>query len=269
MSRRKPGLHTESFGSGPDLVMVHGWAMHSGVWRDFAERLADRVRVTLIDLPGHGLSGEIEDFSLDSVSAALAEAAPDHAYWLGWSLGALFASAVAARWPERVRGVVLMAGSPRFVAAPDWPGVAPDLLAQVAGNLEVNFEGTLKRFIALQSFGLDDAREAVRAIELRLSDCDPPLPAALQGGLRVLQQADLRDGLRRSGIPALALLGARDRLVPREICPALQVLAPTFETRILEGAAHLPFATHPETAASLILGFINRTLHTASLTKAR
>lgn len=258
MSRRKPGLHTESFGAGPDLVMLHGWAMHSGVWRDFAERLADRVRITLIDLPGHGLSGEIEDFSLDSVVAALADAAPDHAYWLGWSLGALFASGIAVRWPERVRGVVLMAGSPRFVSAPDWPGVAPDLLAQVAANLEANYEGTLKRFIALQGFGLEDARAVVRDMELRLGECDPPLPGALRGGLRVLQQADLRDGLRRSGIPALTLLGARDRLVPREIGPALQALAPNAEARVLEGAAHLPFATHPEAAASLILDFVRR-----------
>lgn len=258
MNRRKPGLHTESFGSGPDLVMVHGWAMHSGVWRDFAERLADQVRITLIDLPGHGFSGEIEDFSLETVSSALVQAAPERAHWLGWSLGALLASSVAVHYPERVRGVVLMAGSPRFVTAPDWPGVAAELLAQVADNLEANFEGTLKRFIALQTFGLDDPRAVARDLEPRLKECEPPLPSALQGGLRILQEADLRDALRRSGIPGLALLGARDRLVPREIGPALEALAPNLETLVLEGAAHLPFATHPETAASRVLDFVSR-----------
>lgn len=256
--KRKPGLHTERFGSGPDLVMVHGWAMHSGVWRDFAESLADRVRVTLIDLPGHGCSGEAHDFSLETVAAALAEAAPARAHWLGWSLGALLAAGVATRFPGQVRGVILMAGSPRFVSAPDWPGVAPDLLAQVAGNLEENFHGTLKRFIALQAFGLSDPGTVVRDIHSRLNQREPPVPSALQGGLRVLQQADLRAELRDSGIPCLALLGARDRLVPRELGPALAAQAPNVEVRVLEGAAHLPFATHPEAVAEPILDFMSR-----------
>jgi len=49
-------LHVETFGSGPDLVLLHGWGMHGGVWGDFALRLAERYRVHVIDLPGHGFS---------------------------------------------------------------------------------------------------------------------------------------------------------------------------------------------------------------------
>jgi pimeloyl-[acyl-carrier protein] methyl ester esterase len=50
-------LHVETFGSGPDLVLLHGWGMHGGVWGDFALRLAEHHRVHAIDLPGHGYSG--------------------------------------------------------------------------------------------------------------------------------------------------------------------------------------------------------------------
>ena len=48
----------ESFGAGgsPDLVLLHGWAMHSGVWRGVRDRLAEHFRLHLVDLPGHGLS---------------------------------------------------------------------------------------------------------------------------------------------------------------------------------------------------------------------
>ncbi len=258
MSGRKPGVHTESFGAGPDLVMVHGWAMHSGVWRDFAERLADRVRVTLIDLPGHGLSGGLENFSLSSVAAALAEVAPAHAHWLGWSLGALFALKISERQPERMRSVMLMAGSPRFVSAPDWPGVEPGWLTQIAVNLEADFFGTLKRFIGLQTFGLDSARALARHIEARLAKCAPPESAALQGGLRILQETDLRNALRHLAAPSLAVLGAHDRLVPKDIGPLLRALTPRIEVQVLDAAAHLPFATHPEHTAALILDFIRR-----------
>jgi pimeloyl-[acyl-carrier protein] methyl ester esterase len=255
---RKPGMHTERFGLGPDLVLVHGWAMHSGVWRDFAERLAERVRVTLIDLPGHGLSGSLADFSLDPVAEALAGAAPERAHWLGWSLGALLASRVAELFPGRAQSLILMAGSPRFVAEPGWPGVDSALLAQVAGNLERDFFGTLKRFIGLQTYGQENARALARRIEADLDECEPPEASALRGGLAVLQAADQREALRHSDVPALAVLGAHDRLVPKAVGPALQALAPRTEVRVLGAAAHLPFATHPEETAALVLDFVRR-----------
>lgn len=258
MRIRKPGLHTESFGSGPDLVMVHGWAMHSGVWRDFAECLAERVRVTLIDLPGHGLSGNLADFSLDPVVGALASAAPERAHWMGWSLGALLAIRVAERFPARVQSLILMAGSPRFIAGPQWPGVEPAMLAQVAANLERDFFGTLKRFIGLQTYGQENARALARRIEADLDACEPPEASALRGGLAVLQQADQRQALRLLDVPALAVLGAHDRLVPKEVGPALVALAPRMDVRVLATAAHLPFATHPDATTALVLDFIRR-----------
>jgi pimeloyl-[acyl-carrier protein] methyl ester esterase len=49
-------LHIESEGAGPDLVLLHGWAMHGGIWRDVREQLARHFRLHLVDLPGHGFS---------------------------------------------------------------------------------------------------------------------------------------------------------------------------------------------------------------------
>lgn len=256
MRRRTPGLHVESFGIGRPLVMVHGWAMHSGLWRDFAASLAERARVSLIDLPGHGKSGPLADFSLPAVAAALAEAAPPHATWLGWSLGALFALEVARQQPERVAGLVLVAGSPRFVAGEDWPGVAASALERVAAEMETHYAATLRRFIGLQTFGLERARTLTRHLTGQLAARDPPDPRALRGGLAVLQQADLRDTLRHWSGPSLALLGAHDRLVPPSVAPALKRLAPRVETRVLAGAAHLPFATHPRETAQAIAEFL-------------
>ena len=67
MSRMDGQIHTETFGHGPDVVLVHGWGMHSGVWRSFARRFGEEFRVTLVDLPGHGRSGMISDFSLEGI----------------------------------------------------------------------------------------------------------------------------------------------------------------------------------------------------------
>jgi pimeloyl-[acyl-carrier protein] methyl ester esterase len=258
MSGRTPGLHSETFGCGPDLVMAHGWAMHSEVWREFAEQLAEQVRVTLIDLPGHGRSGNLEDFSLDRVADALAATAPERAFWLGWSLGALLAVGCAARHPGRVRGLLLMAGSPRFVSGPDWPGVASVSLERVALELESDFVLTLRRFIGLQTFGLENARRLGQQIGAALDRCPPPEIEALRGGLDLLRRNDLREALRRAECPSLAVLGAHDRLVPKEVGLALQALVPGLELRVLDAAAHLPFATHPEETAAVVLDFVAR-----------
>ncbi len=49
-------LYTDTAGIGPDVVLVHGWGMHSGVWEDVAGDLLNDYRVTVLDLSGHGFS---------------------------------------------------------------------------------------------------------------------------------------------------------------------------------------------------------------------
>ena len=49
-------LHVEVAGDGPPLVLLHGWAMHGGVFAPLVERLAPRFTLHLVDLPGHGHS---------------------------------------------------------------------------------------------------------------------------------------------------------------------------------------------------------------------
>ena len=93
--------HVESVGRGPPLVMLHGWAMHSGLWAPLLPRLIARFRVHCVDLPGHGFSPSLVPYTLDSITQAVAaafDASPDTAdtplIVLGWSLG----GAVAMRW---------------------------------------------------------------------------------------------------------------------------------------------------------------------------
>jgi pimeloyl-[acyl-carrier protein] methyl ester esterase len=45
-------LHVETVGSGDDVVLIHGWGMHGGVWSDVRDALAAHYRVHVVDLPG-------------------------------------------------------------------------------------------------------------------------------------------------------------------------------------------------------------------------
>ena len=108
-------MHIETRGTGPDLVLLHGWAMHGGVFAELAERLSPRFRLHLVDLPGHGRSlYSPVPLELEAIADNLARRLP-RALWLGWSLGGLAALQLAQAHPERARGLLMLCAPPRFV----------------------------------------------------------------------------------------------------------------------------------------------------------
>ena len=250
-------IYCESLGCGPDLFMVHGWAMHGGLLRELAERLSSQYRVTLIDLPGHGGSAPIADYSLKPVVERLVRAAPASAHWLGWSLGALLALAVADAYPDRVRSLVMVAGTPRFTVDVNWPGVDPSLLQQMSMDLEQDYSGTVKRFIGLQSFTQENPRSLAKRIQEMVDERPAPDPEALSGWLALLRDVDARPALETIQKPVLTILGARDRLIPKALAPRLRELNRGIEVHALPSAAHLPFITHPDETAGLIAEFLS------------
>ena len=76
-------LHVETLGRGPDLVMLHGWALHSGIWAGMREPLSRHFRLHLLDLPGHGQSvaGDSQTFDawVSEIAAMLPEEQPSAA----------------------------------------------------------------------------------------------------------------------------------------------------------------------------------------------
>ncbi len=258
MPLRSNDLYAEAFGKGPDIVMLHGFGMHSGVWRDFAEGLSAQFRVTLIDLPGHGRSGSIDNFSLPGLSEALLALAPMRAHWIGWSLGASIALYAAWTNPARIASLIMIAGNAKFVQSETWPcGLKAERLASFAEDLLRDPQNALLRFLSLQMLSLPDARCALKVLRARLAECQPPDTAALRAGLAALGTADLRDVLRGVGCPAMFLLGGKDQLVPACAGTAMRALAPAAHLHIIPGAAHLPFYSHPQETVLAVTRFLH------------
>ncbi len=259
MSRIRGVIHAETFGEGPDVVLVHGWGMHSGVWRGFARRCAEDFRVTLVDLPGHGRSGMIPDFTLDGVSQALLSVAPERAHWLGWSLGAKIALSMAAKSPGRLASLTMMAGSARFTRDEDWPcAMDVALMSRFAQDLMDDYHRTLMQFLGLQTWGLENAREVLKELKAHVAECDEPDEAALRAGLAILRNEDLRAVLPGLRVTLLLLLGERDRLAPPAAGEAMRDLAPKAELQVLAGAAHTPFLSHADECLGLLTDFWRR-----------
>ena len=62
-------LYSDIKGKGQDVVLLHGWGMHGGLWGDFKEVLSESFRLHVVDLPGFGFSHNHESqFNLDGIS---------------------------------------------------------------------------------------------------------------------------------------------------------------------------------------------------------
>lgn len=249
-------LHVESQGQGADLVLLHGWAMHGGIFAPLVQRLARDFTVHCVDLPGHGGSrGDPGPLEAATVARRIVAQVPA-ALWLGWSLGGLVALEAALSQPASVRGLVMVAASPRFVAAPDWPhGVNREVFEQFGRDLHRDYRGTLDRFLALETFGSAHLRNELRFLRSHLDERGTPDEAMLEQGLQMLATADFRARLSDLRCPSLWLAGRRDRLVPPAAPAWAAEAVPEGRCRLLAGAGHAPFLGAPDCVAEAVCGF--------------
>jgi len=251
-------LHVEVIGGGKPLVMLHGWGMHGGIWGDLATRLAEDFEVHNIDLPGHGASDAQGVFALDDIGALLDAQFDQPVSVLGWSLGGIIAQHWAARSPQKIDRLILMASTPCFSEREDWLfGMASETLQQFAAELEKNHAATLRRFLALQVRGSEHERDLLTALREKLFSRGEPDIAALRGGLDILRDADLREQLPGINQPTLAIAGQRDKLTPPEASYYLAQKMPHAQVVEVAGAAHAPFLSHGETVVQHIKKFLH------------
>ena len=253
-------MHIETHGAGPALALIHGWAMHGGVFAPLVAALQHRYTLHLVDLPGHGHARE-DDSALEpaSLAAELVARIPD-AVWLGWSLGGQFALRAALDHPGRVRGLIMIASSPRFVSGVDWlHGVDAHVFGEFGMRLQQDFRATLDRFLALEALGSSSAKDDLRSLRMQAFARGEPAQRALLEGLVLLDTLDVRDQLPRLQVPSLWIGGRCDRLVPAGAMAAAAALAPGARSVMIANAGHAPFLSAAATVAQEIDGFM-RTL---------
>lgn len=246
-------------GTGPDLVLLHGWGMNNDCWGPLADHLAASFTLHLVHLPGHGEGARGAWSAGDFVANVLAEvpAAP----WLGWSLGGNLALAAAARDAERVRGLVLLATNPRFMAGPEWThGAAEHVFNTVKAGIQSDTGATLERFLALMVRGSEAATRTLatlgkHVLAERLADRD-----ALLSGLDALETVDQVRQLQSIQCAALWICGERDLVTPAAASGTAAARMPRAKYVMVRGAGHAPFLSHPDA----VFGALDDFLHGAA-----
>jgi pimeloyl-[acyl-carrier protein] methyl ester esterase len=257
-------LHVETAGAGPPLVLLHGFAMHGGLFTPIVPALARSHRVHVIDLPGHGHSPAAFPWTLAALADAVAgyvKALDRPATLLGWSLGGMVALRLARAHPELVDGLALACTTPCFVARDGWPhAMAATTLARFGDELRVSYRLTLQRFLTLQVQGSERGRATLGELREALFARAAPSPATLAAALALMAATDLREEVRSVGATTLVITGQRDALTPTAAGAWLTSALPDARHVDLEGAAHAPFLSHPDAFVAAVARFLDAEL---------
>ena len=206
----------EHVGSGPPLVLVHGAAVDSRMWRPQLAALADEFTVVAWDEPGAGRSSDVPaDFALADYASCLAALigtlglGPAHVAGLSW--GGTVAQELYRHHPELVATLLLVdtyAG---------WKGSLPEEevrlrvegLRQMLAAADHLFDPTLPGL-----FAGDPPAELVTLLEAMAADVRPD---SMRTALLVMAEADQRDLLPRIAVPTLLIWGELDARSPLNV----------------------------------------------------
>jgi pimeloyl-[acyl-carrier protein] methyl ester esterase len=254
-------LYVEVNGSGPDLVLLHGWGLNVRVWDGLMEELRDRFRIIAVDLPGHGRSTWGAGLGTPAEQAWLIHstlASVSNRYsLLGWSLGGQIALDLAAAMPGQIDKLVLVAATPRFAQSPDWPyGMRPAAITKLATQLRQDYRQTVSDFLELQVRGSIQGSSVLDQLRHALFVHGQAHPAALEAGLNILSTSDLRPTLSHVRVPTLVIGGQNDRITAPAASRALAEALPDARYVEMHRAAHAPFLSHRKEFAALVDQFL-------------
>lgn len=221
------------YGQGSPLVLFHGWGFDNQIWSTLIPELHEEYELILVDLPGFGFTPMM---TWHEFKEQLLEHLPPLFALAGWSMGGLYATRLAIEAPDRVRCLLNINSSPRFIAAPEWPGVSSEVFVNFYKNLNTDINKTLNEFIALQ-LNKHKFEFVLKSI---------PDPHGLKEGLHILDTWDLREGLKNLTLPICYMFGRLDPITPIKTMNTMQMVYPDFKYVLFNRAAHMPFLSHPE-----------------------
>ena len=259
------GLAVEVTGSGPALLLAHGFTGAKEDFADHVDDLAQHSTVVTFDHRGHGESDkpDREDaYSLDRLAAdtlAVADALGlDRFRLLGHSMGGMVARRLVLAVPERVTGLILMGTSPGKPS-----GVDPDLVnvgaAMARTEGMVVLRALLDEIDVLGSEADRRVRRERRGYEefMRTKFFAVPAEAYAALVLDIAHQPNQLAELTGVSCPTLVIIGDQDEAFLPD-AHAMAGVLPDVELVVVRDAGHSPQFENPDAYLAALEGFLAR-----------
>ena len=237
-------------GSGPALVLVHGYPLDGAMWSGVARTLSARFRVLKPDLPGRGENPAAAPHDMEGYAdflEALVKALPSPVGVAGFSMGGYVTLALLRRNPQNVRAVALV---DTRAEADDEEGrkKRDEAIATVrAEGVAKIADGMVPRLLSEPALANRDLVERVRRIILRQT------PETVEADLSAMRgRRDSADVLPGLGRPALVVVGERDALTPPAFSERMAAAIPGAKLVTIPGAGHLAPMERPGAVAAAL-----------------
>jgi 2-hydroxy-6-oxonona-2,4-dienedioate hydrolase len=235
-------MHAWVGGSGPAVVLVHGYGVSSRYLVPLGRVLASSCSVYVPDLPGHGRSERpaaapgIAQHT-EALLAWLDSVGLDRSAFVANSMGCQIVTGLAVRRPDRV-GPMVLAG----------PTVDP---ARRGGRRQI--------FAGLR----ETAREPMSLVGIAARDGVGHDLHQLRAAARSALDDRMEDRLPSIGQPAVIVHGERDAFVSREWAERVATLLPRGRLLVVAGEPHAVPYTKPDVVAGIVLDLVAEELEQA------
>jgi len=261
-------IHFRDFGSGLPLIFVHGFGASVYSWRNNLGPISKNFRVFAIDLPGFGYSDKSldADYSIDGYCNLIIQFMDymqiRDAILVGHSLGGGIALTFALKYPERVRGLILIdaeayAITPPFMLRIARFPVVGSLVHYVLGEWVIRI--SLKRSFYDHSLVTDDlVKEYYKPFLTENGKAAP---------IKVLQAMDfekfkkLPAQYRKIQKKTLIIWGKEDQISNIHLAYKLQKDLPNSKLAIIPQSGHLVHEEQSSIVNRLIINFVKRKLN--------
>lgn len=243
-------------GTGLPILFVHGFPLDGALWLPQLDALSDEYRVIVPDLRGFGDSTPSQDVTMeryaDDLRALLNELEIDHVVLAGLSMGGYVAFAFYRKYPDRVRGLVLVdtrAQADSDEARANRATTAQKVKEHGAASLA---DDMLDKLLSPATFeNQPDLVQTARAMMARQPV--EAIVAALQG---MAERPDSRPLLGDISVPTLIVVGADDTITPVADAESMADAIPGSKLVIIPNAAHLSNLEQPQAFNQALREFI-------------
>ncbi|MFI8193768.1 alpha/beta fold hydrolase [Streptomyces sp. NPDC085946] len=247
---------------GRAVVLAHGFGCDQNLWRLVVPALAEHFRVVLFDYVGSGRSDlaawqEERYATLDGYARDAVEVCEEldlrDAVFVGHSVSAMVGVLAAAAAPDRLRSLVMVCPSPRYIDEGDYRGgFSADDIDELLESLEANYLGW-SGAMAPVIMGNPDRPELSEELTNSFCATDPRIARVFA---RTTFLSDNRRDLKSVAVPTLILESEHDAIAPREVGAYVHAAIPGSRLVTLAATGHCPQLSAPEATAEAVIAFV-------------
>lgn len=251
-------------GHGDPVILLHGFGASADSWNRFAKPLTKHYRVIAPDLPGWGASTRLETASygypaqVERLHQFLSTLKLGRVHLIGHSMGGFIASAYAARYPDEVITLGLIA--PHGMIEPE-PSELARSVAQgdnwlVASSLQ-EFDRLLNNIFAKRPYTPKSVLRYLANHTIRNSAKSAKIFAEMQ-----TNDPSLAGRLPHINAAALIVWGDQDRVLHVSCADLFRQGIKNSEVMVIPGSGHMPLVENAGACSRAWLAFVDKSRQT-------